>query len=50
MYVGLSPIIEVHTAVETMLSKLSSFKRASRSLAKTGFFYSLFGSLFFSCF
>jgi len=31
------PPIEVHTFVETMLSKLSSFKRASRSLAKTGF-------------
>ena len=30
-------LVEVHTVVETMLSKLSSFKRASRSLAKTGF-------------
>ena len=34
----LSPIIEFHTVAETMLRKLSSFKRASRSLAKTGFF------------
>jgi len=33
----LSPPIQVHTAVETMLGKLSSLKRASRSFAKTGF-------------
>jgi len=40
----LSPIIEFHTVVETMLRKLSSFKRASRSLAKTGFpFWVFFG-------
>ena len=34
---SLSPLIEVHTAVNTILGKLPSFKRASRSLAKTGF-------------
>jgi len=33
--------IPLHTAVETMLGKLSSFKRASRSLAKTGLFLRL---------
>ena len=35
---SLAPLIEVHTAVDTILGKLPSFKRASRSLAKTGFF------------
>ena len=33
---SLSPPIEVRTAVKTMLGKLSSLKRTSRCLAKTG--------------
>ena len=41
-----SPDIPLHTAVETMLGKLSSFKRASRSLAKTGLFFMSFHYLF----
>ena len=35
-----------NTAFENMLLQRSSFKRASRSLAKTGFFRSLFGVFF----
>ena len=34
------------TAFENMLLQYSSFKRASRSLAKTGLFLALFGCLF----
>ena len=43
---SLSPSIEVDTGVETMLVKLSSFKRASRSLAKTVFFCVFLGVFF----
>ena len=35
-----------NTAFENMLLQRSSFKRASRSLAKTGLFLALFGCLF----
>ena len=42
--------IEVHTAVDPMFVKLSSLERASRSLAKTGFFFSLGGVFFVSVF
>ena len=47
---SLAPLIEVHTAVDTILGKLSSFKRASRSLAKTGFCLSSFSFIFSSWF